>query len=115
MGACLTIVQSKLGLVYAYSRFKSTISPARVKPKACYSLPLKIQNPILFFEHKGLYRSISEEVPTDYYTLPIGKRVWWQKEKTSRSITTVWSALGQISSRRMECFRDILIENALTH
>ncbi len=30
-------------------------------------------NPILFFEHKGLYRSISEEVPTDYYTLPIGK------------------------------------------
>lgn len=30
-------------------------------------------NPILFFEHKGLYRSINEEVPTDYYTLPIGK------------------------------------------
>ena len=30
-------------------------------------------NPILFFEHKGLYRSISEEVPNDYYTLPIGK------------------------------------------
>ncbi len=30
-------------------------------------------NPVLFFEHKGLYRSISEEVPTDYYTLPIGK------------------------------------------
>ncbi len=30
-------------------------------------------NPVLFFEHKQLYRSISEEVPTDYYTLPIGK------------------------------------------
>ncbi len=30
-------------------------------------------NPILFFEHKALYRSMSEEVPTDYYTLPIGK------------------------------------------
>lgn len=30
-------------------------------------------NPILFFEHKGLYRSISEAVPDDYYTLPIGK------------------------------------------
>lgn len=30
-------------------------------------------NPVLFFEHKGLYRSIKQEVPTDYYTLPFGK------------------------------------------
>lgn len=30
-------------------------------------------NPVLFFEHKKLYRSISEEVPAAYYTLPIGK------------------------------------------
>lgn len=30
-------------------------------------------NPILFFEHKALYRSISELVPDDYYTIPIGK------------------------------------------
>lgn len=30
-------------------------------------------NPVLFFEHKQLYRSISQEVPKDYYTLPLGK------------------------------------------
>ncbi len=30
-------------------------------------------NPILFFEHKALYRSIYQDVPTEYYTLPIGK------------------------------------------
>ena len=30
-------------------------------------------NPVLFFEHKGLYRSIRQDVPTDYYTLPLGK------------------------------------------
>ncbi len=30
-------------------------------------------NPVLYFEHKQLYRSIYQEVPTDYYTLPIGK------------------------------------------
>ena len=30
-------------------------------------------NPVLFFEHKGLYRSVYQEVPTDYYTLPLGK------------------------------------------
>jgi len=30
-------------------------------------------NPVLFFEHKQLYRSVYQDVPTDYYTLPFGK------------------------------------------
>ncbi len=30
-------------------------------------------NPVMFFEHKALYRSIRQEVPKEYYTLPIGK------------------------------------------
>lgn len=30
-------------------------------------------NPVMFFEHKALYRSISENVPDDYYTIEIGK------------------------------------------
>lgn len=30
-------------------------------------------NPVIFFEHKALYRSISEPVPDDYYTLELGK------------------------------------------
>ena len=30
-------------------------------------------NPVLFFEHKQLYRSIYQEVPTHYYTIPLGK------------------------------------------
>lgn len=30
-------------------------------------------NPVLFFEHKALYRSVRQEVPVDYYTLPFGK------------------------------------------
>ena len=30
-------------------------------------------NPVLFFEHKLLYRSVYQEVPEDYYTLPFGK------------------------------------------
>ena len=30
-------------------------------------------NPVLFFEHKQLYRSIHQDVPTDYYTIPLGK------------------------------------------
>lgn len=30
-------------------------------------------NPVMFFEHKGLYRSITENIPDDYYTIPFGK------------------------------------------
>ncbi|WP_298540349.1 dehydrogenase E1 component subunit alpha/beta [uncultured Aquimarina sp.] len=30
-------------------------------------------NPVLFFEHKALYRSIRQEVPEGYYTIPLGK------------------------------------------
>ncbi|MCB0459565.1 MAG: dehydrogenase E1 component subunit alpha/beta [Flavobacteriaceae bacterium] len=30
-------------------------------------------NPVLFFEHKALYRSIKQDVPNDYYTIPFGK------------------------------------------
>jgi 2-oxoisovalerate dehydrogenase E1 component len=30
-------------------------------------------NPVMFFEHKALYRSVSGNVPEGYYTLPFGK------------------------------------------
>lgn len=30
-------------------------------------------NPVLFFEHKALYRSVRQQVPGEYYTLPFGK------------------------------------------
>ena len=30
-------------------------------------------NPVLFFEHKGIYRSVYGDVPKDYYALPLGK------------------------------------------
>jgi len=30
-------------------------------------------NPVMFFEHKALYRSVSGAVPNGYYTIPLGK------------------------------------------
>lgn len=30
-------------------------------------------NPVLFFEHKALYRTIHQEIPTNYFTLPFGE------------------------------------------
>ena len=41
--------------------------------KGLLATALNDPNPVLFFEHKGLYRTIRQEVPTDYYTLPFGK------------------------------------------
>jgi len=41
--------------------------------KGLLATAIEDPNPVLFFEHKALYRSIRQEVPTDYYTLPLGK------------------------------------------
>ncbi|HEY0047572.1 MAG TPA: dehydrogenase E1 component subunit alpha/beta [Flavobacterium sp.] len=30
-------------------------------------------NPVMYFEHKQLYRSIHQDVPKEYYTIPLGK------------------------------------------
>ena len=30
-------------------------------------------NPVMFFEHKALYRKLTDEIPDDYYTIEIGK------------------------------------------
>jgi 2-oxoisovalerate dehydrogenase E1 component beta subunit len=36
---------------------------------------IRDNNPVLFFEHKFLYRRIKEEVPAGDYTVPIGKAI----------------------------------------
>jgi 2-oxoisovalerate dehydrogenase E1 component len=41
--------------------------------KGLLTTAIQDPNPVLFFEHKALYRSIRQQVPTDYYTLPFGK------------------------------------------
>lgn len=41
--------------------------------KGLLATSIEDPNPVLFFEHKALYRSIRQDVPKDYYTLPFGK------------------------------------------
>ena len=36
---------------------------------------IRDNNPVLFFEHKFLYRRIKEELPTDEYTVPLGQAI----------------------------------------
>ncbi len=44
-------------------------------------------NPVLFFEHKALYRSIRQEVPIDYYTIPFGQASLIREGETISIIT----------------------------
>ncbi len=41
--------------------------------KGMISAAIEDPNPVMFFEHKALYRSISEEIPDDYYTVDTSK------------------------------------------
>lgn len=41
--------------------------------KGLLAASIEDPNPVMFFEHKALYRSIAEEVYDDYYTIEIGK------------------------------------------
>ena len=41
--------------------------------KGLLATSIEDPNPVLFFEHKALYRTVRQEVPENYYTLPLGK------------------------------------------
>ncbi|HEY9170273.1 MAG TPA: dehydrogenase E1 component subunit alpha/beta [Lutibacter sp.] len=41
--------------------------------KGLLATAIEDENPVLFFEHKALYRSVYQDVPTNYYTIPFGK------------------------------------------
>lgn len=46
-------------------------SPADAK--GLLTASIEDNNPVIFYEHKGLYRKIKEEVPEGYYSIPLGK------------------------------------------
>ena len=46
-------------------------SPAEAKGLLCAAI--EDPNPVIYFEHKFLYRSLTEDVSDDYYTIEIGK------------------------------------------
>ena len=59
--------------------------------KGLLATAIEDPNPVLFFEHKALYRSIRQQVPTDYYTLPIGKAATLQE---GNDVTIISYGLG---------------------
>ncbi len=55
--------------------------------KGLLATSIEDPNPVMFFEHKALYRSIRQDVPTDYYTLPLGKASLLKEGKDVTVIT----------------------------
>ena len=68
------------GLKVVYPAFPSDA-------KGLLAASIEDPNPVMFFEHKALYRSLYEDVPEDYFTLPLGK-VKLLKEGTDLTIVT---------------------------
>lgn len=60
--------------------------------KGLLSAAIEDPNPVLFFEHKAIYRSVYQDVPNDYYTLEIGKAKLL-REGTDVSIIAYGSAV----------------------
>jgi 2-oxoisovalerate dehydrogenase E1 component beta subunit len=57
---------------------------------------IRDNDPVLFFEHKALYRKIKEELPAEEYTVPIGKAKVVREGRDLSIITygaMVWTAL----------------------
>jgi 2-oxoisovalerate dehydrogenase E1 component beta subunit len=57
---------------------------------------IRDNDPVLFFEHKGLYRKIKEDLPEQEYTVPIGKAKVVREGRDLSIITygaMVWTAL----------------------
>lgn len=55
--------------------------------KGLIAAAVRDPNPVMFFEHKLLYRSIEDFVPEDYYTVPIGVGRVAQEGKDATIIT----------------------------
>ncbi|HEX3743798.1 MAG TPA: alpha-ketoacid dehydrogenase subunit beta [Bryobacteraceae bacterium] len=66
---------------------------------------IRDNDPVIFFEHKGLYRKIKEELPTEEYTVPIGKAKV-VREGSDLTIVTygsmVWVALEAADKLALE-------------
>ncbi len=72
------------GLKIVYPAFPSDA-------KGLIAAAIEDNNPVMFFEHKALYRSITEEVHDDYYTTEIGKA---RVVKEGDDLTIVTYGLG---------------------
>ena len=73
--------------------------------KGLIKASIRDDNPVIFYEHKYLYRRIKDEVPDDDYVVPLGKAAV-PREGTDISVVTygamVWTALDAAKELEQE-------------
>lgn len=67
-------------------------------------------NPVMYFEHKALYRSISAEVPDGYYNVEIGKAAIVQEGKDLTVVTYGYGVhwAKEILAKHPEIFAEVI-------
>lgn len=75
---------------------KVAIPSTAYDAKGLIKAAIRDPNPVIFYEHKYLYRRVKDEVPEEDYTVPLGKAVV-RREGTDLTVITygamVWTAL----------------------
>ena len=82
---------------FAHTPGLKIVQPATAyDAKGLIKAAIRDDDPVLFFEHKFLYRRIKEELPTEDYVVPIGKAVVRRPGRDLSIITygaMMWTAL----------------------
>ncbi|GAA5034564.1 dehydrogenase [Marivirga lumbricoides] len=76
--------------------------------KGLLTAAIEEPNPVMYFEHKVMYRSVSDDIPDDYYTLEIGKA---SVLKEGEDITLVTYGMGvQWAQELLNDFQELSVE-----
>lgn len=75
--------------------------------KGLLATAIEDPNPVLFFEHKALYRSVYQDVPDDYYTIPFGKAALLKKGTDITLISYGKGVHWILDTLKDEAFKDI--------
>ena len=60
--------------------------------KGLLKASIRDDNPVIYFEHKKLYRSIKEEIPDDDYIVPLGKAIVRREGKDITAVSYGYTA-----------------------
>lgn len=102
--------QSVEALFYHVPGLKIVMPSTAYDAKGLLISAIRDPDPVLFFEHKGLYRLIKDEVPDDSYTLPIGKAV---VRRTGDDITVI--TYGMMAHYALEAAEELEKEGIFTY
>ena len=87
-----------LKIVYASNPFTA---------KGLLNAAINDPNPVLFFEHKKLYRSVAQPVPNDYFSLEIGK---CRTHLVGEDISIITYGMGVHWAEKVNELMDVSIE-----